>query len=235
MNPREKARRHSPGGRNSAVTTASDVVSHVRISEIYRALGGIEPHRTGRDAWRGPAFWRGGEGLNVSMNDTRGVWHDFAADEGGGVLDLVVRIRSGSRADALRWVADLTGLPIDDTPLSPMERKRWAAERRDLPTAQYWRRSAISMAEDLIATLKAGMFDRTLPQPEIGELCHLETLLSVLRRSDRATLIEEYRWWLAHYPGTTAAMIHSAKARGRTERRALLAYLRLTDPEGRAA
>src|SRR5207247_569616 len=104
-------------------------------------------HRTGRDTARMPASWRGGDGLNVSLDDSRGVWHDFAANEGGGVLDLIVRVRSCSRVDALRWVADLVGVPVDDSPLSLQQRQAWAADRRDVPAARLWRRAAVCMLE----------------------------------------------------------------------------------------
>lgn len=56
------------------------------------------------------------------------------------MIDLVVRVRGGSRPDALRWLADLAGIPLDNRPLSASERARWAAERRaiekDLPAAE---------------------------------------------------------------------------------------------------
>lgn len=72
-----------------------DILSCVRIRDVYHTLTGRQPHRTGRDTWRAVATWRDGDGLNVSGDDARGVWHDFAANEGGGVLDLIVRVRGG--------------------------------------------------------------------------------------------------------------------------------------------
>ena len=97
----------------------AEILARVKISEVYYALTGKQPRRVGSDAWRGAAVWRGGDGLNVSLNDTLNVWHDFTANEGGGVLDLVVRIRGCSRQDALRWLADFTGILLDkQQPLS---------------------------------------------------------------------------------------------------------------------
>ena len=66
----------------------NQVLDRVPISQIYRALGGPKLRGT-----RGPAFWRRGDGLNVSLNDSRSCWRDFKASEGGGVLDLVQRVR----------------------------------------------------------------------------------------------------------------------------------------------
>jgi hypothetical protein len=96
-------------------TSVAEILARVKISEVYCVLTEKRPRPVGPNSWRGPAVWRGGDGHNVSLNDTRNVWHDFTANEGGGVLDLVVRICGGSRQDALplasgfRW--GLSGQP----------------------------------------------------------------------------------------------------------------------------
>jgi hypothetical protein len=209
-------------------------LARVKISDVYAALGGPKLRKM-----RGPAFWRGGDGFNVSLDDGRGVWHDFTTDEGGGVLDLVVHVRGGNRADALRWCAGLAGIPLSDEPLSAEDRARWAKERRalerDLPTARCWRRAAVSMAEELLVSLKSALFDPTLPQPEIDEIGHVENMMRSLQQQDGAALVAEFGWWLQHHPGLTVAMVASAKRLERAQRRALLAYLNETDSEGTAA
>ena len=160
------------------------VLSGVRISQVYRALTGMEPRRSGRDTWRGPAPWRGGDSADsVSGDDTRGVWHDFGTDEGGGVLDLVVRIRGGSRADALRFVADLAGIPLEPMPAADLERQRAARLeierlRRD---ARYWRRAAVDMAEGILDQAKAALFDATMPRPDVGEIRSMTDMLARLQ------------------------------------------------------
>ena len=63
-------------------TNMREILARVKISEVYYTLTGKEPRRVGSDAWRGAAVWRGGDGANVSLNDTRNVWYDFAANEG---------------------------------------------------------------------------------------------------------------------------------------------------------
>src|SRR5689334_18557606 len=85
----------------------NEILASIKISQVYRALTGKEPRRSGVNRWRAVAVWRGGDGFNVSLDDGRGLWHDFTTGEGGGILDLVVRVVGGSRQDALRWVADL--------------------------------------------------------------------------------------------------------------------------------
>ena len=211
--------------------TVLEILGRCSITEAAYALTGIKPRRTGRDTARMPAIWRAGEGLNVSLDDSRGVWHDFATNEGGGILDLVVRVRCCSRADALRWVAELVGVQLDNKPLSSENRRLWKAEqraiKRDLLTAGYWRRATVSMTEDLLVVLKTALLDPTLPEPEIGEICGLEALLGSLRHSDGAALVKEYRWWVAHCPDITAAMVRTARGRERSERRALRRYIEL--------
>ncbi len=216
----------------------SQVLSQVRISEVYRALTGIEPRRTGRDTWRGPAPWRGGDSPeSVSGDDTRGVWHDFVTDEGGGLLDLVVQIRGGNRADALRFVADMAGIPLE--PMAAADLERWKAERLELERlirdARYWRRAAVDMAEGILHRLKTALFDPTLPRPDVSEIRSMTDMLARLQGAGDTMLLSEYRWWCEHYPNMTAAMVRTAKRLEAAERRALLAYLRMTDRRRHAA
>jgi hypothetical protein len=218
--------------RNSSPTRPEDILSRVRISQVYQALTGVQPRGRG-DVWRAPAVWRKGDGFNVSLDDSRGVWHDFTTDDGGGILDLVVRVRGGTRADALRWCGDLAGVPLEDRTYSAEDRARWAQAQKELeselPTAEYWRRAAVSMTEDILDSLKAALFDPTLPRPDVGEIFRVESLLASLRRKDGAELIAEYHWWLERHPGMTAALVRAAKQRERAERRALSAFLRLAE------
>ena len=201
------------------------ILARVQVSQIYRTLGG--PELRGN---RGPAFWRDGDGLNVSINDARGVWHDFGGGEGGGILDLVQRVLGGSRADALRWCAELAGVPLLDTPLSAADRERWAQERRELdeflPLARHWRIAAVGFCDELLVSLKAGFFDPTLPQPELGELAHLTSVLDRLRLLDGIALVTEYRSWLGSHPGITGALEDAGRRRGATQRRAAELFVR---------
>jgi hypothetical protein len=218
----------------TARQTARDVLACVKISEVYRALGGPELR-----GMRGPAFWRDGDGLNVSLDDSRGVWHDFRDDTGGGILDLIVHVRGGSRVDALRWAADLAGVPLDDKPLFREDRARWARERRELeralPAARLWRHAAIAMSEEVLAVMKAVFFSGPSERINFDGLRDVTRLLSRLQRMDGPELVAEYGWWTEHHPGLTALMVRAAMAREASDRRALLAYLRLSDPRRRAA
>lgn len=80
----------------------SEILGRVRISDVWCGLGG-GPLR----ARRGRAFWRKGDGLNVSLNDEKGVFYDFPPGKGGGILDLVQKARGCDRKAAVQWLADL--------------------------------------------------------------------------------------------------------------------------------
>jgi hypothetical protein len=43
-------------------------------------------------------------GLKIDLE--KGTWSDFEGDNGGGVLDLIVRERGGTPADAMEWLRD---------------------------------------------------------------------------------------------------------------------------------
>src|SRR5438046_2905840 len=86
---------------------ANEILASIKISQVYRALAGKEPRRTGRDTWRAAAAWRDGSGFNVALNDAKGTWYDHRDRIGGGLVDLVQSVRGGSRQDALKWCADL--------------------------------------------------------------------------------------------------------------------------------
>src|SRR5262245_49645268 len=109
--------------------TAADILSRVCISDVWRGLGGGELRHG-----RGRAFWRGGDGYNVALDDTRGVWWDYRDGDGGGVLDLIQHVRCGARADALKFVAELAGLTLDSRPLSMQEKRTRAEHLRQAAT-----------------------------------------------------------------------------------------------------
>jgi hypothetical protein len=202
---------------------------------VYQALTGIKPRGHG-ETWRAPAPWRDTSDCNLSLHDGKGTWYDFAAGEGGGVLDLVARVRGCNRADALHWCAELAGLPIENKSLSAEDRKRWARKRhqleRDLPVGRLWRRAVIALGWEALDALKSALFDAAAPmRPEIGEVAQWTRQLATWQRLDDAALMEEYHWWRQHHPGITAALVRAAEQWEQTERRAIQRYLKLIGAE----
>jgi len=82
----------------------------ISADAVFRALLG-EPIRS---LSRG-AQWRYGSKGSLVVDIKRGLWCDHEAGEGGGVLDLVRRVRGGSRADASAWLQGETGLATNGT------------------------------------------------------------------------------------------------------------------------
>jgi hypothetical protein len=108
--------------------TRMQVLDHVRITQVWHALGGAEIRRG-----RGQAFWRRGDGWTVSLSEDQGVWYDHRDGIGGGILDLITKVQGGSRNDALHWLADYYALPLDDKPLSQERRPQYARAKQDAP------------------------------------------------------------------------------------------------------
>jgi hypothetical protein len=115
--------------------TAAEMVIHARIGQVWGALGGGEIKRK-----RSQAFWRNGDGWSVTLNDDKNCWFDHRDGVGGGVLDLIQRVRGGSPAEALRWLSEFYALPLDGA--SPEQRRRYAKARRRAPrlalAAEIW-------------------------------------------------------------------------------------------------
>ena len=212
------------------MSAASDILARIRISQVYQALTGIKPRGRG-ETWRVPAPWRKTSDCNVSLHDGKGTWYDFVVGEGGGVIDLVARVRGGVRESALRWLADFSGAPLKDRLLSP-DRERWAQERRklqrDLPAAELWRRAAVALGEEVLARLKTGLFDPAAPmRPEIGEVAYWTARIARWRRISGIELVSEYRECVERHPKMTRGLIHAAKMRAMAERHAIKRYLRI--------
>jgi hypothetical protein len=178
-----------------------DVLSRVRITELAQALG-IKLDKTRR---RGVATWREGRNFSVSFNDVKNVWHDFVTGSGGGILDLVQRVRGGSRADALRWLADFAGVVIDDRPESRADRRAFAERRerdeRDMREAEFFRIAAERVAEHVLEELPEAVEERFRPT---------QFLLN-LRGSQGAALLALYRNFRASEPRLTAALVFAGE------------------------
>jgi hypothetical protein len=222
-------------------SVAGEVIAACKISSVFHALTGTVPRRTGRNTWRAPAVYRGGDGKDaVSGDDARGLWHDFVSGEGGGILDLVARIRGGSKREALGWLAEFAGYRLDERPLSLAERNKWAQQqltlKHELPKARHWRRAAVDMAEALLDELKSTFFDPIAEdRPSSMELQELTRQVARLQRIDGLDLVTEYRSWMEEQPTLTSSMVLAAQTRHVATERALKVYLNMTAVEGHRA
>lgn len=108
------------------MSATRDVLSRVTLPQVWAALGGGEIRHQ-----RGKAFWRGGDGWNVSLDFGRGLWHDHARGAGGGIIELVTLSLSRDKAGAIKWLAELAGVALAEwTSDERAEYARLAARRR---------------------------------------------------------------------------------------------------------
>jgi hypothetical protein len=186
---------------------ASDIIGRARISDLVAALGG-GPIRRGRVK----AWWRNGDGFNVALDDSKGTWFDHARGEGGGILDLIRAARSCSRADALGWLADYLGMPLQQT--TPKMRLDWQQERAEALAAQFWGSAAAAFAETALEELHSEDPERSV---------HSRLLRIV--RDGGAALVEEYCEWQSAAPELTAAMVKAGRASDSRLQRGLAALI----------
>ncbi len=119
---------HNPAAGNCG--TGLDF-SQIRISEVWRALGGGELQHN-----RGRAFWRNGDGLNVSIDDAKNAFYDHRDGAGGGVLDLIQLVRGGFRAEAMEWLKAFAG--VDSGPAGRPRARHTSAQRAEAKAAEAW-------------------------------------------------------------------------------------------------
>jgi hypothetical protein len=147
----------------------------------------------------------------VSIDDRRDVWYDYRDGVGGGVLDLVVHVQGGTRRNALRWLANLTGATLDGGPqYRAAVRRRGEAEHNRLD-ALYFADAARLMAEEALEGLS----------PVDPKRATYTALIAALRLSPEA----EYSAWLEHSPTLATVLVHAGRARQRRIQIALARYL----------
>jgi hypothetical protein len=208
---------------SSPEASVVQVLRRVRISQVWQALGGTKLRSAGTGKYRGQAWWRKGDGWNVSLDDSRGTWYDFRDQISGGILSLIIRVRGGTRQGALQWLAPLAGIKLDGRPLPRSVTDKWRNLKRDLPTATYWRRTAIVLGEALLLVTKAVLSDKP-SQVNADELQWVTKWLARLRVLDDYGLVEEYHQWRDQDRQLTAAMVHGARKCAAVEVRALEKY-----------
>jgi len=183
--------------------TATEIISRVPITTVWRSLG-CGPLVRGR----GRAFWRDGDGLNVSVSDRKGCWYDFVAGTGGGVIDLVVYVKGGTRAEALAFVADLAGVKLETGKLTRREKRDYARQReqaQDLAQKCAWWAEAYACE---LARIKAVAYG----DGDIDALAWSARELYLLQRAIPAAVLDKFLQARAEKPDETAALIKAGRA-----------------------
>jgi hypothetical protein len=176
---------------------AEHIIGATTVTKVWLALGGPEPKRS-----RARAFYREGNNPQaVSLNDAKGCWFDHRDGVGGGVLDLIQRVLGCERAEALRWLSDFTGLPLEDRVATFAERRAFAErherEEREIQDAESFRIAAMSLAEEILDQLPAAVPARYAPTQ----------LFLRLRASQGPDLLALFREWYERDPRLTAGLV----------------------------
>jgi len=195
--------------------TARELIDRTSITAVWRALGG-GPLRHGR----GQAFFRDGDGWNISLNGEKNCFYDHAAGEGGGVLRLIEVARGCDRAEALRWLAAELGETLGDgRELTATERWQWRADRRaakqEARDAWHFARAAVALGEETLEKIPTGAWER-------------QTLTDVVRAAvstSELARLAEFRAWRRHHPKLTRAMVAAGRASDARAQRELARFL----------
>lgn len=175
--------------------TARDIIAATAITAAWVGLGG-DPPQYGRAR----AFYRHGDNPQaVSLDDRKGIWFDHRDHVGGGVLDLIQRVLGCNRGSALRWLAEFTGLPLDERTFTTRERREYAQR---CTRAQQLAREVSDFERGLELCLERQQENAgavipwllSLGLDELGEIfAGSADGLAILRKSDVDSLVALYR------------------------------------------
>ena len=183
----------------------TDIIRTVSITGVFVKLGGDQP-RNGHAR----AFWRDGDNPQaVSLNDEKGCWYDHRDNVGGGILDLIRRVRGGMRTDALEWLAEVNDITIDSRPRR--DRASIAATRKHRRESAYFAIVARIMAETALESLA----------PEDPSRAIYTELIGALHTSP----LSEYASWREHQPLFAAALVRAGRCRQRRLQTSLASYI----------
>jgi hypothetical protein len=171
------------------------------------------------------AFWRNGDGFNVAIDCERGVWHDHAHGEGGGILALVQTALGCDKPGAVAWLEQNGFIAARDPHVRRVAADARRDVARDLPGARLWRSASIDLAEENLVSLKSALFNPEQPSPDGCQIRLLTGFVAALRRADDAGVVRLYREWMARCPNTTKAMVDAARRRELADRAALRRFV----------
>ena len=115
---------------------------------IVRALG-FEPQRGNRAA----CIVCGTQNKTTfSFDPEAGTWHCFRCNRGGGVLDLAQAVHNCDRREAIAWVAQFVGVPLDRHTSSRAERRKYAQKRG---RAENWAADLTEWCTRILTDLRA--------------------------------------------------------------------------------
>jgi hypothetical protein len=170
------------------------IIAASSITAVWIALGGDRPTKFGRTR----AFYRDGSNPQaVSLNEAKGCWYDHRDNIGGGILDLIQHVLNCNRGAALRWLSDLTGVPLNDQSFGGVERRQYGQRRaqadqlaRDVADFEHGLELLLRRRHDQFAALTQCLLSLDVDPGEL--LLRVVRDRAILRNTDSATLVEIY-------------------------------------------
>ncbi len=190
----------------SAMTPLEEALERLSIVDVWRAAGGAELRHG-----RGPAFWRGSDDPNISIDPDKKLWHDLVTNEGGSAFGLVRTALGLTPGEAARWLIDLAG--VEDRPLTRADRLERHRAERDAEEARLFIVAAGAMAEQCLEA--DSLFDPSRPA--------ITALIEDIRRNP----LEVFRNYRRDYPQLTRGLVLAG--RRELERRELGAARQLLE------
>jgi hypothetical protein len=186
-------------------------IGDVKTAEfIARALGG----RKSGSRWmaRCPAHEDRSPSLSIIERNGRVLVH---CHSGCAQADVIAALRARGL-----WLEAETKLV-----LTPEQKHDWARRRHQtevhLANAELWKRTAVLMTEQVLANLKAALFDPTAGPAEPDTVRWYESYLIFLRRLSGEHLVDEYLRWHRDHRALSEAMVKAAWRREYIEEQVL--------------
>lgn len=135
------------------MASIQELKAQIDLHEAARELGLERPERDGN--YRSPHHDDKNPSLSIYKNRSgEQAWKDHSQDVGGDLVDLVVYVNGGEKGDAIRWLHETFGIPMDprEKPAPrQLSKPEWIAEKCHEHTerAVEWLRDIRGISEDV--------------------------------------------------------------------------------------
>lgn len=147
---------------------ADELVEEIRAqADIAQIVGEhVQLRRSGR-TYRGACPLHGGEGPNFSVDPDRGVFKCFVCGEGGDVFAFPMKLLGLDFLEAVRFVAERTGIPVPDVRTARPEEDPFRDIREAVAFAAEWFQGQLWEAEAGGRARRYLLIERALPEDAV--------------------------------------------------------------------
>mgnify|MGYP001110059553 CR=1 FL=1 len=146
-----------------------DLIEEIRAqADIVQIVGEHVPLRRSGRTYRGPCPLHGGERPNFSVDPQRGIFKCFVCGQGGDVFAFPMKRLGLGFLDAVRYVAERTGIRIPESAPAPAYEPHGDLREALAFAAEFYRRQLWETDEGAVA--RAYLERREVPRPVAEEL-----------------------------------------------------------------